>query len=130
MAQPQAQRAGLVLPPPRIRQLLKDIHPGRLIGKNAPVVIAAATQSIMTEIMALLIARVKSDRRQRIMDKDIVQAIRRDEELAQLFASLVFAEDDDGGPLFAVPYPDGPSDTDLGKLALVPRPRAAIGDEQ
>lgn len=76
-------RAGLVLPVSKASRLLRDEVPKKArVGKNAPVILSAATECLLTEVF--LAAETGMKKRKRVTAHDIMRGIRSDSELHKM----------------------------------------------
>jgi len=88
----QSTRAGLVFPVGRIGRYLKTRGFARRVGAGAPVYLAAVLEYVAAEVLELAGNSAKDHKHQRINARDIMLAVRKDEELNALFGHATFPQ--------------------------------------
>lgn len=78
-------RAGLVVPPGRVKALMKKYLNAERISESAPVYLAAVLEYSMAEILELSGNAARDSKKTRITRKHMMYAIQGDEELNALF---------------------------------------------
>jgi histone H2A len=89
--QTNSQRAGLVFPVGRIHSRLKKVGRAR-ITTSAAVYLAAVLEYLSAEVLEVAGNAARNRNRSTIKPRDISTAIKMDEDLAKLYAGVVFAE--------------------------------------
>ncbi|XP_019384021.1 PREDICTED: histone H2A-beta, sperm-like [Crocodylus porosus] len=87
----KAARADLQFPVGRIHRLLRRGHYAQRIGIGAAVYLAAVLEYLSAEILELAGNAARTNGRIRVMPRHIQLAVRNDEELNKLFASVTIA---------------------------------------
>jgi histone H2A len=87
----RSKRAGLIFPVGRAARFLRRGRYATRIGDAAPVYLSAALEYLTAEVLELAGNACRDDKRQRIIPRHIVVAVRRDEELNKLFSRVTIA---------------------------------------
>eukprot|EP01084_Bolivina_argentea_P260880 440695_1 len=88
----QSQRAGLQFPVGRMARHLKEGKYAQRIGGGAPVYLAAVLEYFTAELVELAGNAAKDNKRQRIIPRHIMLAVKNDEELSKLFKFIVLPQ--------------------------------------
>lgn len=86
-----SKRAGLTFPVGRIGRYLRKGGYASRVSATAPVYLAAVLEYLTAELMELAGASATQHKRQRIIPRDILLAVRGDEELNKLLGHATFA---------------------------------------
>ncbi|CAD5208546.1 unnamed protein product [Bursaphelenchus xylophilus] len=81
----------LHLPVSRVRRQMKQELPKKRMAKNSSIAVAAAVQTILTEVIAGAMDVAKSQGTTRINPRHIMMAIKADEELDHIFKDVTIA---------------------------------------
>ncbi|XP_038900828.1 histone H2A-like [Benincasa hispida] len=84
-------RAGLQFPVGRIARYLKHGRYARRVGTGAPVYLAAVMEYLAAEVLELAGNAARDNKRNRIIPRHVLLAIRNDEELGKLLAGVTIA---------------------------------------
>jgi histone H2A len=87
----RSERSGLTFPVGRISRYLREGRYTRRVAAGAPVYMAAILEYMVAEILELAGNAARDNKRQRIVPRHLMLAIRNDEELNQLFGSCIIA---------------------------------------
>jgi|EP00966_Prymnesium_polylepis_P168686 histone H2A len=87
----KSQKAGLTFPISRLNHVLKRKSGMKRVGASAPVFLTAVAEYVVAEIINIAGAHTKAAKpvRKRITPEDVSLAIRGDEDLSKLCASVV-----------------------------------------
>lgn len=85
-------RAGLQFPVGRIDRHLKKGRFAQRIGAGAPVYLAAVLEYLTAEILELAGNAAKENKKQRVVPRHILLAVRNDEELNMLLRNVTIAQ--------------------------------------
>lgn len=88
----RARRAGLVFPVGRIHRQLKTGGHAKRVGSAAPIYLAAVLEYLTAEILEVSSNNSRDDSRVRIVPRNIMLAIRSDEELHKLLPDITIAD--------------------------------------
>ncbi|KAL3684136.1 hypothetical protein R1sor_002158 [Riccia sorocarpa] len=87
----KSQRAGLQFPVGRLARYLKNGRYAKRVGSGAPVYLAAVLEYLAAEVLELAGNACRDNNKTRIIPRHIQLAIRNDEELGKLLASVTIA---------------------------------------
>ncbi|CAM6096115.1 unnamed protein product [Calypogeia fissa] len=87
----KSQRAGLQFPVGRLARYLKNGRYAKRVGAGAPVYLAAVLEYLAAEVLELAGNACRDNSKTRIIPRHIQLAIRNDEELGRLLASVTIA---------------------------------------
>lgn len=87
----RARRAGLTFPVGRIHRQLKTGGHAKRVGSHAPIFLAAVLEYLTAEILEISANNSRDDSRVRIVPRNIMFAIRNDEELHKLLSNVTIA---------------------------------------
>ena len=90
-AQTRSVKAGLTFPVGRIARFLKNGNYTQRIGGGAPVYMTAVLEYVCAELLELSGNAAKDHRKSRIRPRDILLAVRSDEELNTIFGNAIIA---------------------------------------
>ncbi|KAI4560882.1 hypothetical protein MJG53_017511 [Ovis ammon polii x Ovis aries] len=88
-AKTRSSRAGLQFPVGRVHRLLRKGNYAERVGAGAPVYLAAVLEYLTAEILELAGNAARDNKKTRIIPRHLQLAIRNDEELNKLLASLL-----------------------------------------
>ncbi|KAI9184205.1 histone H2A [Blastocladiella emersonii ATCC 22665] len=88
----RSSKAGLQFPVGRLHRLLRKSHYAARIGAGAPVYLAAVLEYLAAEILELAGNAARDNKKSRIIPRHLQLAIRNDEELNKLLASVTIAQ--------------------------------------
>ncbi|KAE9463500.1 hypothetical protein C3L33_04579, partial [Rhododendron williamsianum] len=84
-------RAGLQFPVGRIGRYLKKGRYAQRVGTGAPVYLAAVLEYLAAEVLELAGNAARDNKKNRIIPRHVLLAIRNDEELGKLLAGVTIA---------------------------------------
>ncbi|CAM0955172.1 unnamed protein product [Alopecurus aequalis] len=84
-------KAGLQFPVGRIGRYLKVGRYAKRIGSGAPVYLAAVLEYLAAEVLELAGNAARDNKKNRIIPRHILLAVRNDEELGKLLAGITIA---------------------------------------
>ncbi|KAJ4769579.1 Histone H2A [Rhynchospora pubera] len=84
-------RAGLQFPVGRIGRYLKKGRYSQRVGTGAPVYLAAVLEYLAAEVLELAGNAARDNKKNRIVPRHVLLAIRNDEELGKLLAGVTIA---------------------------------------
>ncbi|KAG8074476.1 hypothetical protein GUJ93_ZPchr0006g44206 [Zizania palustris] len=84
-------KAGLQFPVGRIGRYLKKGRYAQRIGTGAPVYLAAVMEYLAAEVLELAGNAARDNKKNRIIPRHVLLAIRNDEELGRLLAGVTIA---------------------------------------
>ncbi|MCL7050690.1 hypothetical protein MKW94_029919 [Papaver nudicaule] len=84
-------RAGLQFPVGRIGRYLKNGRYAKRIGSGAPVYLAAVLEYLAAEVLELAGNAARDNKKNRIIPRHILLAVRNDGELGKLLAGITIA---------------------------------------
>ena len=84
-------KAGLQFPVGRIGRYLKNGRYARRVGTGAPVYLAAVLEYLAAEVLELAGNAARDNKKNRIIPRHVLLAIRNDEELGKLLAGVTIA---------------------------------------
>jgi len=87
----RSKRAGLTFPVGRVTRFLRKGRYAHRIGGSAPVYLCAVLEYLSAEILELAGNSSKDNKRRRITPRDLMKAVRNDEELHILLKDVTFA---------------------------------------
>ncbi|KAH0575794.1 Histone H2A [Spironucleus salmonicida] len=93
-AKSRSTRAGIIFPVGRIHRHLKEGRYADRISSDAPVYMAAILESVIDEVFKEALNQKDKKSTKRITPNNIVNAIRKDKELNEIFKDVVIR---DGG---------------------------------
>ena len=88
----RSKRAQLIFPVARIEKNMRITLKGVSIGESAAVAVAAVLEYIVAEVLELSGNSCRSDRRKRILPKDVLKSIKHDEELDKLLHNVAIPQ--------------------------------------
>lgn len=88
----RSNRAGLQFPVGRIHRLLRKGNYAERVGAGSSVFLAAAIEYLVAEVMELAGNFARYDKRIRITPRNLMYAIRNDEELNKLLSTVTIAQ--------------------------------------
>lgn len=88
----RSSRAGLQFPVGRIHRLLRKGNYAERVGAGAPVYMAAVLEYLSAEILELAGNAARDNKKSRIIPRHLQLAVRNDEELNKLLASVTIAQ--------------------------------------
>ena len=91
-SQSQSSRAGLQFPVGRIGRFLKKGKYASRIGAGAPVYLASILEYLTAEVLELAGNAARDNKKNRIVPRHILLAVRNDEELNKLFSGVTIAQ--------------------------------------
>nr|XP_043635867.1 histone H2A [Erigeron canadensis] len=84
-------KAGLQFPVGRIGRFLKKGRYAQRVGSGAPVYLAAVLEYLAAEVLELAGNAARDNKKNRIIPRHVLLAIRNDEELGKLLAGVTIA---------------------------------------
>lgn len=87
----RSTRAGLQFPVGRIGRYLKKGRYSERVGTGAPVYLAAVLEYLAAEVLELAGNAARDNKKNRIIPRHVLLAIRNDEELGKLLAGVTIA---------------------------------------
>uniref|UniRef100_A0A452ZA67 Histone H2A n=1 Tax=Aegilops tauschii subsp. strangulata TaxID=200361 RepID=A0A452ZA67_AEGTS len=84
-------KAGLQFPVGRIGRYLKHGRYAKRVGSGAPVYLAAVLEYLAAELLELAGNAARDNKKNRIIPRHVLLAIRNDEELGKLLAGVTIA---------------------------------------
>ena len=90
-SQSRSFRAGLQFPVGRVHRHLRQGRYAARIGAGAPVYLAAVLEYLAAEVLELAGNAARDNKKQRIVPRHVQLAVRNDEELNKLLASVTVA---------------------------------------
>ncbi|KAL8496866.1 hypothetical protein ACS0TY_020523 [Phlomoides rotata] len=84
-------RAGLQFPVGRIGRYLKKGRYAQRVGTGAPVYMAAVLEYLAAEVLELAGNAARDNKKNRIIPRHVLLAVRNDEELGKLLAGVTIA---------------------------------------
>ncbi|KAI3772382.1 histone H2A [Cynara cardunculus var. scolymus] len=84
-------RAGLQFPVGRIGRYLKNGRYAKRVGTGAPVYLAAVLEYLAAEVLELAGNAARDNKKNRIIPRHVLLAIRNDDELGKLLAGVTIA---------------------------------------
>ncbi|CAL0329129.1 unnamed protein product [Lupinus luteus] len=84
-------RAGLQFPVGRIGRFLKKGRYAQRVGTGAPVYLAAVLEYLAAEVLELAGNAARDNKKNRIIPRHVLLAVRNDEELGKLLAGVTIA---------------------------------------
>ncbi len=91
-SQTQSSKAGLQFPVGRIGRFLKKGKYASRVGAGAPVYLAAILEYLTAEVLELAGNAARDNKKNRIVPRHILLAVRNDEELNKLFGGVTIAQ--------------------------------------
>mmetsp|Transcript_10268 Transcript_10268/g.15536 ORF Transcript_10268/g.15536 Transcript_10268/m.15536 type:complete len:153 (+) Transcript_10268:112-570(+) len=88
----RSQRAGLQFPVGRIARYMRDGGYGRRIGGGAPIYLASVLEYLTAELLELAGNAAKDNKKQRIIPRHIMLAIKNDDELRLLLSEVTIVQ--------------------------------------
>mmetsp|Transcript_20456 Transcript_20456/g.32540 ORF Transcript_20456/g.32540 Transcript_20456/m.32540 type:complete len:152 (+) Transcript_20456:113-568(+) len=88
----RSQRAGLQFPVGRIARYMKEGGYGRRIGGGAPIYLASVLEYLTAELLELAGNAAKDNKKQRIIPRHIMLAIKNDDELRRLLSEVTIVQ--------------------------------------
>jgi len=90
-AKSRSAKAGLQFPVGRIHNALREGNYAERIGAGAPIYLAAVLEYLTAEIIELAGNAARDNKRQRIIPRHIMLAVRNDEELNKLLHDAIIS---------------------------------------
>ncbi|WJX69559.1 hypothetical protein P8452_53782 [Trifolium repens] len=87
----RSTRAGLQFPVGRIGRYLKKGRYAQRVGTGAPVYLAAVLEYLTAEVLELAGNAARDNKKNRIIPRHLLLAVRNDEELGKLLADVTIA---------------------------------------
>ena len=87
----RSSKAGLQFPVGRIGRYLKKGRYAQRVGTGAPVYLAAVLEYLAAEVLELAGNAARDNKKNRIIPRHVLLAIRNDEELGKLLAGVTIA---------------------------------------
>ncbi|KAI3718161.1 hypothetical protein L6452_19015 [Arctium lappa] len=84
-------RAGLQFPVGRIGRYLKNGRYAKRVGTGAPVYLAAVLEYLVVEVLELAGNATRDNKKNRIIPRHVLLAIRNDDDLGKLLAGVTIA---------------------------------------
>ncbi|GLJ25828.1 hypothetical protein SUGI_0494730 [Cryptomeria japonica] len=84
-------RAGLQFPVGRIARYLKKGRYAKRVGTGAPVYLAAVMEYLAAEVLELAGNAARDNKKNRIIPRHVLLAVRNDEELGKLLSGVTIA---------------------------------------
>ncbi|EPS64904.1 hypothetical protein M569_09875, partial [Genlisea aurea] len=84
-------RAGLQFPVGRIGRYLKKGRYAQRVGSGAPIYLAAVLEYLAAEVLELSGNAARDNKKNRIIPRHVLLAVRNDEELGKLLAGVTIA---------------------------------------
>ncbi|KAH9311078.1 hypothetical protein KI387_026113, partial [Taxus chinensis] len=84
-------RAGLQFPVGRISRFLKKGRYAKRVGIGAPVYLAAVMEYLAAEVLELAGNAARDNKKNRIIPRHVLLAVRNDEELGKLLSGVTIA---------------------------------------
>ncbi|GLJ25829.1 hypothetical protein SUGI_0494740 [Cryptomeria japonica] len=84
-------RAGLQFPVSRIGRYLKKGRYAKRVGSGAPVYMAAVMEYLAAEVLELAGNAARDNKKNRIIPRHVLLAVRNDEELGKLLSGVTIA---------------------------------------
>ncbi len=91
-SQTQSSKAGLQFPVGRIGRFLKKGKYASRVGAGAPVYLASVLEYLTAEVLELAGNAARDNKKNRIVPRHILLAVRNDEELNKLFSGITIAQ--------------------------------------
>ena len=87
----RSARAGLQFPVGRMSRYIRQGGYAKRCGGGAPVFLASVLEYLTAELLELAGNAAKDNKRQRIVPRHVMLAVRNDDELAQLLGNVTIA---------------------------------------
>eukprot|EP00252_Welwitschia_mirabilis_P021796 TRINITY_DN56_c0_g1_i1.p1 TRINITY_DN56_c0_g1~~TRINITY_DN56_c0_g1_i1.p1 ORF type:complete len:156 (-),score=46.39 TRINITY_DN56_c0_g1_i1:168-596(-) len=87
----KASKAGLQFPVGRIARYLKNGRYAKRVGIGAPIYLAAVLEYLAAEVLELAGNAAKDNKKNRIIPRHVLLAIKNDEELGKLLSGVTIA---------------------------------------
>merc|ERR1711997_1295254 len=87
----RSERAGLTFPVGRIARLLRTGGFSNRVAAGSPVYMAAVMEYLVAEILELAGNAARDNKKQRIVPRHLMLAVRNDEELNTIFKDCTFS---------------------------------------
>ena len=87
----RSARAGLQFPVGRMSRYMRQGGYAKRVGGGAPVFLASVLEYLTAELLELAGNAAKDNKRQRIVPRHVMLAVRNDDELAQLLGNVTIA---------------------------------------
>ncbi|XP_068622264.1 late histone H2A.L3-like [Battus philenor] len=88
----RSSRAGLKFPVGRIHKMLRKGNYAPRIGNSAPVYLAAALEYISAEILELAAQAARDNKKNRVIPRHILLAVRHDDELNNMLSGVTISQ--------------------------------------
>ncbi|KAL9235031.1 hypothetical protein vseg_009832 [Gypsophila vaccaria] len=90
-AVPQSVKAGLQFPVGRVARYLKKGRYAKRVGIGAPIYLAAVLEYLTAEVLELAGNAARDNKKNRIIPRHVLLAIRNDDELGKLLQGVTIA---------------------------------------
>eukprot|EP00252_Welwitschia_mirabilis_P021797 TRINITY_DN56_c0_g2_i1.p1 TRINITY_DN56_c0_g2~~TRINITY_DN56_c0_g2_i1.p1 ORF type:complete len:141 (-),score=43.81 TRINITY_DN56_c0_g2_i1:196-618(-) len=87
----KSSRAGLQFPVGRIARYLKKGRYAKRVGVGAPIYLAAVMEYLAAEVLELAGNAAKDNKKNRIIPRHVLLAVKNDEELGKLLSGVTIA---------------------------------------
>ena len=88
----RSARAGLQFPVGRVARYMRQGGYANRVGGGAPVYLASVLEYLTAELLELAGNAAKDNKRQRIVPRHVMLAVRNDDELSKLLNSVTIAQ--------------------------------------
>ncbi|KAL3857892.1 hypothetical protein ACJMK2_012521 [Sinanodonta woodiana] len=91
-AKTRSSRAGLQFPVGRVHRHLRKGNYAERVGAGAPVYMAAVLEYLTAEVLELAGNAARDNKKQRIIPRHILLAVRNDEELSKMLSEVTISQ--------------------------------------
>tara|TARA_X000001036_G_scaffold373137_1_gene360900 strand:- start:1394 stop:1855 length:462 start_codon:yes stop_codon:yes gene_type:complete len=84
-------KAGLTLSVARVMRDLKTCKKAKRVSDKAPLYVAGAMEFVADRVLERAVENAKAKNAKRVLNVDVIQAVRTDPDLARLFSGFAFA---------------------------------------
>ena len=84
-------KAGLTLSVARVMRDLKTCKKAKRVSDKAPLYVAGAMEFVANRVLERAVENAKAKNAKRVLNVDVIQAVRTDPDLARLFSGFAFA---------------------------------------